>query len=468
MKLRSNDWSKPTAVLLVCCFAAAACSDDGADSNDLDPVADTNKEDDVIVWADVAKDSWSPIIDTKAPPKDVGQEIEEADEASPVDVAQLPKPATVPSNLPPGVVGIPAASLELEEDGKTKTYDVNLPSGTVSFLAVVLGKHPGHFTIATAVHSISGLLGKGQCQPLCLSCKNRLAGTAASGAALFPSSSGVKVVGGPWTLSSCGFQWKQEGGSYSVQPVKDQSVDTWVFARVSKDGKVPAAATLKVRVWAAGSISAAASHDHPVTSVMLAEAATILQSAAIDLQILDRINAPKGFATLNLPDGLTTDHSSNADQLFAAAAKVGGAAVVDIFLVDNIVGAKESGADVLGWTGGIPAAAFFPGRPRGGIAIAAKAFKDGKVAGRQLAHEIGHYLGLWNTTNADGNGSDPIKDTPVCPKTADKDNNGVLSAKECEGYDGGNAMFWQPAAGKATFTSGQATILRGNPVLFAK
>lgn len=457
---------KRSMTLGIVALVAIGCSDEPAANSDKD--AGVDAEQDVIIWADVGnKDSWSPIIDTNAPLQDVGA----PDVAAPLDVAvdvPLPKPVTLPTDLPPDVQAIAIVSGALEGDGKTKVTKVNLPQGTVSFLAVVQGAHPGHFGLATAVTPKGDLLGKGQCQPVCTSCKNRLIASPATGAALFPNASGVAVSGGPWHFSGCGFVWKQQGNNYSTQPLPNALINAWLLARVRTSGEVPSQARLKVRLWFAGAaLSAAKSFDDSRAIAMLATAVTALNSADIELAVIDRIDAPKGFADINLPEGLTTDHSSNADGLFAAAAKIGGSAVMDVFVVDSLSGASEGGQQVRGWAGGTPGPVATPGSVRGGVVIALGEFEDGATAGRQLAHELGHYLGLFNSTSHDG-GSDPLDSTPICPSSADADSNGLLTAAECATHDGKNVMFWWPDATAATFTAEQARILRGNPMLWPK
>ena len=67
-----------------------------------------------------------------------------------------------------------------------------------------------------------------------------------------------------------------------------------------------------------------------------------------------------------------------------------------------------------------------------------------QLLGETAAHEMGHQLGLFHTTESGGTVFDIISDTAECPKSLDKDSNSQIqmSAEECEGYGAENVMFW--------------------------
>lgn len=64
----------------------------------------------------------------------------------------------------------------------------------------------------------------------------------------------------------------------------------------------------------------------------------------------------------------------------------------------------------------------------------------GIVWGVILAHEIGHFLGLWHTDEHDGAIHDPLNDTPECTAT---DSTGLVTAATCK-QNSLNLMFWAP------------------------
>ena len=68
---------------------------------------------------------------------------------------------------------------------------------------------------------------------------------------------------------------------------------------------------------------------------------------------------------------------------------------------------------------------------------------DAQLLGETAAHEIGHHLGLFHTTESGVKQFDILSDTLECPRsTQDNNSDRKVSAEECEGYGGGNVMFW--------------------------
>jgi hypothetical protein len=95
--------------------------------------------------------------------------------------------------------------------------------------------------------------------------------------------------------------------------------------------------------------------------------------------------------------------------------------------------------------------------PEEGVAIS--------LTAQTMAHELGHQLGLFHTTEADGTMHDPISDTAECPASAnDKNRDGMVDPEECASLGGRNLMFWA-ATLEDIVSLGQRKVLHKNPTM---
>jgi len=155
---------------------------------------------------------------------------------------------------------------------------------------------------------------------------------------------------------------------------------------------------------------------------------------ASSLSFIDLYNDPNNNG---LPDGMEElfEMSSGADKQY-----------LNVFFVNAIFP-----LGVIGLSSSINGPAV-NGTAKSGVLINTlggfrnKSEADMKTQGETIAHEAGHYLGLYHTTEKNGHDFDPFADTPECPaEENDLNLNGVVSASECETLDGPNLMFWQAA-----------------------
>lgn len=172
-------------------------------------------------------------------------------------------------------------------------------------------------------------------------------------------------------------------------------------------------------------------------TMALGRAETILEGAGIALGEV-RVHLIRGAIAERLAIIEVDDNgvSPELGELFRLSAGAVGPSI-PIFFVALV-------EDALGISGGAPGPQGLHGTLGSGIAISASLLRRHiDMLGNVLAHEIGHFLGLFHTTEINGAVLDPFPDTPVCPRTRDLNQDGVLSAEECAEDGGDNLMFWQ-------------------------
>lgn len=84
-------------------------------------------------------------------------------------------------------------------------------------------------------------------------------------------------------------------------------------------------------------------------------------------------------------------------------------ATANVFVVRDLSGIDEW---VAGMAGGIPGPPGVGGTPSSGVAFMAQ--EESRVTGDTLAHELGHFFGLYHTTEMNGMSQDQITDTESC------------------------------------------------------
>ena len=146
---------------------------------------------------------------------------------------------------------------------------------------------------------------------------------------------------------------------------------------------------------------------------------------------------------------------------------------INLFFIEDYTG-NSSG--ILGNASGMPGSMGIENSWNGVLismnAHASGSELDSQLLGETAAHEMGHQMGLFHTSESGGTIFDIISDTAECSITLDNDSNGIISAEECEGYGAENVMFWTSwssssrLAGKKqnNFSSHQNHVFKYSPI----
>ena len=156
----------------------------------------------------------------------------------------------------------------------------------------------------------------------------------------------------------------------------------------------------------------------------------------------------------------------------AELVKMGSSDKVSLFFLEDYMDSSY-----LGNSAGIPGSQGVQGGHNGVLISIYAHEKNGvlndQLLGETIGHEMGHFLGLYHTSESSGKIFDPISDTAECQApTYDTDSSNTITAEECNQVDGSNVMFWRAYtensmnAGKKQnqFTSGQVYVLQHAPI----
>lgn len=175
---------------------------------------------------------------------------------------------------------------------------------------------------------------------------------------------------------------------------------------------------------------------------------------------------------------------------------------MNVFFVSRYTSSSTpAGYVVVGLDGTIPGPSTYGGTVASGVSASTQDLRAGRTScgktppdlvhcGAEqtayfIAHETGHFLGLYHTTEFDGTAFDPLSGTPTCPcsscgKLATGEvcgtptsssqtshamtNSECLASSQCGGGD--NLMFWAVSAqSTAALTGDQGQVIRANPLV---
>ncbi len=243
---------------------------------------------------------------------------------------------------------------------------------------------------------------------------------------------------------------------------------TWTFKNYANErvkltlrtGSTPSTATFIVQPYITGTTWTA----NDIASALFVMS-NIYSNNGITLSVKDTITISESqYSTVS---------SSFIDSTTSALVAQGREDTVNLFFVEDQPSSETS---ILGVSAGIPGTMSIASSWNGVInylsAHATSSTLNSQILGETVAHEMGHWLGLFHTTEASGASFDPLSDTAQCPSNLDGDNDGKVYAEECDGYGADNIMFWttwstsSQAAGKTqeNLSTEQKYILKYSPI----
>ncbi len=244
---------------------------------------------------------------------------------------------------------------------------------------------------------------------------NRVTWATGAATALVPNNPGVRVAPGTWSVRVAGCDelgWPRRG---VVQ----------LAALLQRETPQAPRLDLHLHLTGAGGLSAASAGGDLVLRRALGIARVLLRDGGLEVGSITYDDLPPSYQRVALP------HQTAA--LFADALYADG---VSVFLVDRLEDAQ--GGPVRGYSASVPGPAGTPS----GVAVALAFVEDARVLGLTIAHEVGHYLGLFHTVELAGGYLDQLPDT-------------------AEGYDGvDNVMFPTPGPEARRFSPTQVAVMR--------
>jgi hypothetical protein len=187
-----------------------------------------------------------------------------------------------------------------------------------------------------------------------------------------------------------------------------------LFVRTTEDGQFHGGA-LDLRLYIPDGLLVVTPSEHAITTATAASDPTIAMqidsfyATLKQLYDLDRGNVE--FVSLPGELAQITDLTKRNQALMMTTPSTSGPAA-QFVLVDAL--SFENGNTAWGLTPWNPGTAMTTGHPMAGVFVNISLSKSPAADGMTMVHELGHFSGLYHTTEGDRTYHDPLDDTPEC------------------------------------------------------
>lgn len=282
--------------------------------------------------------------------------------------------------------------------GMSETFKLNPPSHVLSLLLTISGEVGVHYALDTLESPtgealvVPGWLDSASV-PSCLECPNRVGSDRTAAAALVPNSPAAAgaVAPGAW-------QFRIRASDGGLPPTAASSGPVNVAIVFKRGTAAPSAGTVTLDFYltGAGGVTRSTAQEHPTITAMVTTAEQVWGTAGVTVEVGSFADVPAQYQELD---------TDSLEELIAHGNE-GPIDHIPVFIVDAFTDAASvAGVSLTAGPAGIATA-------RSGIVLAVGAPDPGLV----LAHELGHYLGLWHTTELSPKTvHDPLPDTPKGP-----------------------------------------------------
>ncbi len=272
---------------------------------------------------------------------------------------------------------------------------------------------------------------------------------------LYPNSPRLTLNQGTWR-----FSLYNEGGSGTAT----------VRVILKRAGQNIRSGTIDVNAFIATEAFGADAASNAKFQRMMGSFQEIWAAAGLNVGTVNVINVTgadrERYSSIDSIEGQDSTYRTMIKSLTANVSNEG----LNFFFVDHI-GTGQAGFIILGIAAGIPGIPVLQGNNTSGVAVSTELIDDAGLGGPEgvgstMAHEGGHWLGLYHTTEQPGTLHDPLPDTKECSASNDRDGSGYVDAGECSGGKGSQyLMFWEAALEARDITPNQAYVLLRNPAV---